>query len=99
MAQAGMCVIGVQTAGTPPQEKHGGGPGAAPYLRAEAGGIEDGDLVVTAGPEGLVQRQEGAHGAAPHGQAGGRLPHVPQPPCKRNGGQEDAQKGKQLETK
>lgn len=51
-----------------------------PYLSAEAGGVEDGDLVGTAGPDGLIQRQEGSHGASAHGQAGGTPSQVPQPP-------------------
>lgn len=59
------------------------GPGDAPYLGAEAGGIEDGDLVGAAGPEGLIQRQEGSHGASTHGQAGGLLCRVPQPPLEQ----------------
>jgi len=63
-----------------------GGPSDAPYLGAEAGGIEDGDLVGAAGPEGLIQRQEGSHGAGAHGQAGGLFRQLPQPPCSEETG-------------
>lgn len=80
---------GVQSTLTPPKTHGGcdtGGPGAAPYLCMEAGGIEDGDLVVTAGPQRLVQCQEDTHGAGPHGQAGRLLPHIPQAPCNANRG-------------
>lgn len=55
-------------------------PSDAAYLGMEAGGIKDSDLVGTAGPEGLIQCQEGSHGAGTHSQAGGLLCWVPQPP-------------------
>lgn len=64
-----------------------------PYLGTEAGGIEDSDLIGTAGPEGLIQRQQSSHGAGTHSQAGGLLCRVPQPPWSRDEGHKMISKG------